>query len=155
MKAILSLLIMFCAFNVGAQNMSKDVVFEPDFLVIKTQSGGIHKFNIEIAKTPQQLEYGLMFRQSMAEDAGMLFLFDRERVVSMWMKNTYIPLDIIFIDRNGLVKKIRKNNKALSLKSINSSERVFAVFEINAKIVDKLSINENDVVLHSAFNNLR
>jgi len=114
-------------------------------LVVKTSDGKEHNFKIEIADDPQEWEMGLMFRKDLAENAGMLFKME-EGVKMFWMKNTYIPLDIIFIDSNGVIKTIHKNAKPESLTPISSNVSVNTVLEINGGMTDTLGIKEGDVV---------
>ena len=84
----------------------------------------------------------------------MLFTFKKPRVVNIWMKDTYIPLDILYIDKNGVIKKIVKNATPGSLKTLSSDISVVAVLEINAMITDSHYIEVDDVVVHPFFNNL-
>ena len=81
-------------------------------LVLKTESGD-HSFNIEVATTDQERALGLMFRRSLPENAGMLFLYDRPQPAAMWMKNTLIPLDMVFIAADGKVHRIEQQHRAL------------------------------------------
>jgi len=115
-------------------------------LVVKTSDGKEHNFKIEIADDPQEWEMGLMFRKDLADNAGMPFKME-EGVKVFWMKNTYLPLDIIFIDSNGVIKTIYKNAKPESLTPISSNVSVNTVLEINGGLTDKLGIKEGDKVL--------
>lgn len=121
-------------------------------LIIETAQGVRHKFNIELAETPEQKTYGLMFRKEMPEDAGMLFPFGQEQVVHMWMKNTFIPLDMIFTDSAGKITRIHKNAVPHSLETIEGGMAA-AVLEINGGIADKLGIMPGDVMKHPVFGN--
>ena len=88
-------------------------------LVLKTDSGD-HNFAIEIATTDQERALGLMFRRSLPENAGMLFLYDRPQPATMWMKNTLIPLDMVFISADGRVHRIEENAEPFSTTLIPS-----------------------------------
>ena len=124
--------------------------FEKGDLSIRTKTG-THKFRIEIARRPDQFTQGLMFRRHLAADAGMLFLYARATRATMWMKNTYIPLDMIFIDRKGKIAGFRERTIPQSLAVISSEKPVSAVLEVNAGTVARLKISIGDQVLHPAF----
>lgn len=121
-----------------------------DKLHIVTQNGRF-TFTVEIADTPDKRSQGLMFRKSMAQDAGMLFTFERDQVASFWMKNTEIPLDMLFIARNGRIADMHRNAQPHSLRSIRSKMPVFAVLEINAGLTSRLGIRVGDRIEHPAF----
>ncbi len=120
-------------------------------LVIETASGERHAFAVEVARTPKQRETGLMYRRSMAPDHGMLFDFGRTMPVAMWMKNTYLPLDMLFIDETGRIVRIARRTVPFSRTIIYSGAPVLAVLEINGGISDRLGISEGDRVLHPLF----
>lgn len=115
---------------------------------IDTPKGPVH-FKAEVATTWPQQEQGLMYRRHMAADAGMLFDFHQPTQMSFWMKNTYLPLDMLFIRADGTVSSIAAKANPLSLKSIPSTEPVQAVLEINAGQAAALGIREGAKV-HSA-----
>ena len=125
--------------------------FEQDSLAIETAKGGRHDFSVELAITPQQQQQGLMFRRDMAPDASMLFVYRPQRVVSMWMRNTLIPLDMLFIADDGRVVKIVERTVPLSLKTISSDRPVRAVLEVNGGTAARLGIMPGDRVLHDTF----
>ena len=125
--------------------------FERDRLAIETAKGARHDFSVELAVTPQQQQQGLMFRRDMAPDASMLFVYKPDRVVSMWMRNTMIPLDMLFIAEDGRVVKIVERTVPLSLKTISSDRPVRAVLEVNGGTVARLGIAPGDRVLHGTF----
>ena len=112
---------------------------------------GTHAFNVELATTPDQQATGLMFRRRMAADAGMLFLYEPGRHVTMWMKNTYIPLDMLFIGPQGRILHIVERTVPLSNELISSKSAVRAVLELNAGTVSRLGISTGDRVRHEAF----
>ena len=99
--------------------------------IINDTGNPIH-YHVEVAKTNEEQAEGLMYRLELKQNGGMLFLFNNEKKASFWMKNTLIPLDIIFINKNGSINKIYKNTIPKSLKRIISKGEVLAVLEINA-----------------------
>ena len=131
-----------------------DTSLNTDLLYIKKSDKSKVSLNVEIADTHYKREKGLMRRQYMPKNNGMLFVFDNKDIVNFWMKDTYIPLDILFITEKGVISKIVKNTTPLSLESISSDVRVIAVLEINAMLSDELLIKENDIVIHPYFNNI-
>lgn len=120
---------------------------------IRTSSGEVHPFKIELALTPQEQAQGLMNRTSMAENAGMLFVFGDEAPRAFWMKNTLIPLDMIFIRKDGTIHHIHENAIPHDLTSVPSEGPVSAVLEINGGLTTKLGIAKGDTVRHVLFGN--
>ena len=120
-------------------------------LSIETESGKKHKFNIELAQTPQEQMRGLMHRTEMAEDAGMLFIFETEREARFWMKNTLIPLDMIFIRADGTIHRIHENAIPHDLTGVPSEGPVKAILELNGGVSTKLGLDKGDKVRHSVF----
>ncbi len=110
-----------------------------------------YKFSIEIAKTERQQRQGLMFRRQLAPDAGMLFVYAAPQVLTMWMKNTYIPLDMLFIAPNGRIVQIVQRTVPGSLQTISSGEAAIAVLEVNGGTVSRLKIKKGDWVKHPTF----
>jgi len=123
----------------------------PDTLSVETADGETHDFTVEIAETPDQRAQGLMFRRQMDADAGMLFLFGRSEERAMWMKNTLIPLDMLFIDETGKIVRIEQRTVPHSLRAIVSGGPVSAVLELNAGTASRLVIKPGDRVRHPAF----
>lgn len=115
-------------------------------ITIKTKNRDID-FNIKIAKSFKERKKGLMFIKTMPENQGMLFNFQTEQKISMWMKNTYIPLDMIFIKKTGQIAHIEKNTTPQSLKNIESKVAVKYVLEINAGLCDKHNIKIGNKVI--------
>jgi uncharacterized membrane protein (UPF0127 family) len=114
---------------------------------LTVQSGtGLHRFTVEVARTPEEQARGLMYRRSLADDRGMVFPYDPPRAVGFWMKNTYIPLDIIFIRPNGRIARIAANTTPLSLEPVSSVEPVSTVLEIRGGRAAELGIREGDLV---------
>lgn len=107
----------------------------------------ITKFYAEVARTPEQMTSGLMNRAEMGDDEAMLFFFESPKEVSMWMKDTVIALDIIFVSDEGKITKIVKNAEPLSVKPISSDFPVKGVLEVKAGICDKLNIGIGDKVI--------
>jgi uncharacterized protein len=107
---------------------------------------GVHVFSVELAVTEQERERGLMFRKQLPEGQGMLFDFKQEQEVSMWMENTYIPLDMIFIRRDGRIWRIAENTEPLSRAIISSGGPVLAVLEVIGGTAKKLGIAPGDRV---------
>lgn len=116
-------------------------------LVIATERGPV-AFTVELAATPQQQARGLQDRRTLATDAGMLFIFDPPRIVSMWMKDTYIPLDMLFIAENAVVIAIAADTTPHSLEVLSPPEPVRGVLELNAGIAARLGIRVGDRVNH-------
>jgi uncharacterized protein len=146
---VLSVALVFLAV-VSAPLAQTPSAFERSTLTIQTESG-LHKFNIELAITPDQLAFGLMYRRSLAADAGMLFDYGRPRKVAMWMKNTLIPLDMVFIDATGRVAHISERAVPQSLRTISSRVSVRAVLELNGGTVAHLKIKKGDRIHHAIF----
>lgn len=109
---------------------------------------GIHDFTVEIADDPVERAEGLMFRENMARDHGMLFDFADEDFRSFWMKNTPLPLDIIFIKADGTVDSIAHNTTPFSTEGIPSYGPVRFVFEVNAGVADEIGLKPGDRLLH-------
>jgi uncharacterized membrane protein (UPF0127 family) len=127
------------------------VIFKHNQIVINTTNGK-RIYNVKIAKSEKQLEHGLMHRAKLAENEGMLFIFPKEQEVTMWMKNTPIPLDMLFIDKQGKVIYIKHNATPESLDHISAGNMpVRAVLELKAGIADKDRINIGDKVNYKAF----
>jgi uncharacterized membrane protein (UPF0127 family) len=125
---------------------------DPSALTIETASGK-QPFTVELASTPDQMALGLMFRQSMPADAGMLFLYPSEQRVEFWMKNTFIPLDMLFIGADGHIKHIAQRTIPLDETPIPSVEEVRAVLEVNGGTVERLGIKTGDMVRSPALGN--
>lgn len=106
-----------------------------------------HQFTVEMAITADEQARGLMFRTELADNAGMLFPFDRPRVASFWMKNTVIPLDIIFVRADGTIESIAAQTEPYSLDSVVSGEPVAAVLEIAGGRAAQLGIKPGDTVV--------
>jgi len=114
---------------------------------------GPHRFNVELAETPAQMTQGLMFRTSLAPDAGMLFDYKQPTAATMWMRNTLIPLDMLFVDAQGRVVNIHERAVPQSLDVIAAAAPVRAVIELNGGTAARLGIQPGDRVIHPMFGN--
>jgi len=123
-------------------------------LKIKTKFSQ-HSFLVEIARTLKEQSFGLMFRKKLSPNSGMLFTYPRVQYVKMWMKNTFIPLDILFISRKGRIVKIVERAIPGSRQIISSDHPIQAVLEVKGGTVSQLKISLGDLVKHSFFNNLK
>ena len=111
-----------------------------------TQGGTVHRFRVEVAETSQQQSRGMMFRTTLAPDRGMLFPFPSARVASFWMRNTLIPLDMIFIRADGTIDRIAENRPPQDDTPTASGGEVAAVLELNGGTAAQLGIDESAVV---------
>ena len=119
-------------------------------LEIATKTG-VHVFAVELADNDAERAKGLMYRKELPEGRGMLFDFERDQDVSFWMKNTYIPLDMIFIRGDGRILRIAENTEPLSTKLVPSGGPVRAVLEVIGGTAAKLGIAPGDKVAHPSF----
>ena len=124
--------------------------FETSTLTI-TSATGDHKFAVELATTPAQQEQGLMYRRSMAPDAGMLFDFGHPTTTAFWMKNTLIPLDMLFVAADGRIVNIHERAVPMSEDLIPSQGQVRAVIELNGGTAARLGIKPGDRVVYPIF----
>ncbi|MGO8065910.1 DUF192 domain-containing protein [Rhizobium leguminosarum] len=125
----------------------EEMRFDKEPLLIQTAAGKMLHFTVEIASTPDQRARGLMFRKTMADDAGMIFDFDQPRRVTMWMENTILPLDMLFADDTGTIRHIKEKAVPYSRDIIDSMVAVKYVVELNAGIVVKLGIKPGDRIV--------
>jgi uncharacterized membrane protein (UPF0127 family) len=130
---------------VGCESSPSSAEAAREALVVTTDSGA-HRFQVEIADDERSRELGLMFRREMPKDAGMLFDFHDEEPVSFWMRNTYIPLDMLFIKADGTIDSIAARATPLSERSIPSKSPVRFVLEINGGLSATLHIVPGDKV---------
>ena len=151
-RKVLQLAGAAAAMLAAAPSLAQVAHFPTGELTIVTASGP-HKFTIELATTPAQLEQGLMFRQSLPADAGMLFDFKAPQPAMMWMKNTLIPLDMLFVDGQGRIVNIHERAVPGSLETIGSGAPVRAVIELNGGTAARLGIKPGDRVLFPIFSN--
>lgn len=137
-----ALLLLVAAFPAAALES-----FQKSKLTIETAGGGKFRFDVELALTPGQQAQGLMYRRTMAADAGMLFIYERVQPASFWMKNTLIPLDMLFIAADGRVVNIHERAVPESLDSVNSDGPVKAILELNGGMAARLGIRPGDRVV--------
>lgn len=116
-------------------------------------ANGVHAFTVEIADEPEEITTGLMNRESMDADAGMLFDFGQPREAAMWMKNTLIPLDMLFMDPQGKVIAIARETVPGSLRTVSPGVPVKSVLELNGGRAAELGIEPGDEVVHPIFGN--
>ena len=114
-------------------------------------AGGPHKFTVEVATTPGQMEQGLMFRRSLAPNAGMIFDYGGPAMAAMWMKNTLIPLDMLFVDQRGHIINIHERAVPGSLDPIAAAAPARAVIELNGGTAARLGIKPGDRVIFPIF----
>jgi uncharacterized membrane protein (UPF0127 family) len=143
-RAALAALVIFSFFIMPSA--FGDVLFKPASLKIETKSGPV-LLNVEVADTEAKREQGLMFRRSLSDDHGMIFLFDGEHEITMWMKNTYIPLDMVFIGNDWRIGHIAYGAEPFSTDVISSMRPASRVLEIGAGQAKKLGVSVGDRVL--------
>ena len=140
-SAVATLLVLFLSQAVAQTS------FEREDLLIQTKSGKVHNFTVELALTTEQRSQGLMHRESMPKDHGMLFDFGETRPVSMWMRNTPLPLDMLFIQRDGTISHIHRKAVPFSEAIIDSRGPVHFVLELNGGRAAALGIEAGDRVM--------
>ncbi|WP_246479479.1 DUF192 domain-containing protein [Kaustia mangrovi] len=151
--AILAALLVVTAVLANAQRAHAGE--GPEAMTVETvtveTAQGRFAFEAEIARTSEQQAKGLMFRRELGETAGMLFDFGVEREVMMWMRNTYIPLDMVFIKPDGTVHRIAENTTPFSERIIPSGGPVSAVLEVRAGTAERIGLEPGDRVRHRIF----
>ncbi|MCC5795353.1 MAG: DUF192 domain-containing protein [Chromatiales bacterium] len=113
-------------------------------VVVETGAGLCVRVEVRVAETAEQRRQGLMFVESLSAYSGMLFLFDGEAVLSMWMQNTYVPLDMLFINADRSIASIARDTVPLSTRRISSGDAVAAVLEVNAGFSARKGIREGN-----------
>ncbi|MCW6507569.1 DUF192 domain-containing protein [Lichenifustis flavocetrariae] len=141
---VVAALVFFAACGVGWASPAVE------HLRIETASGS-HNFEVEVMRSRPDLEKGLMFRRQMAADHGMLFDFGQPQDVLMWMKNTYLPLDMVFIDAQGIVINVAHDAVPMTETTIPSNGAALGVLEINAGVANKIGLKTGDTVKASIF----
>ncbi|MDX2113757.1 MAG: DUF192 domain-containing protein [Alphaproteobacteria bacterium] len=137
--------------NDSAHALAAYPALETQPLTILGENGQSFVFKIEIASEPQEQSRGLMHRKTMSPDAGMLFVWDSERPVNMWMKNTHLSLDMLFIDAQGIIVHIAPRTTPLSEAIIDSKQPVSAVLELLGGTTEKHAIKVGNRVIHPHF----
>ena len=144
MRSILIGICLFWAGQTMAETCAKDrVTLRGDW--------GQAAFTVEIADTPQARALGLMHRQQMARRAGMLFIYEAPQTASFWMKNTLIPLDMLFADKTGRITRVHHRAIPGDLSMIDGGTQVYAVLEINGGLANNYGITAGSVMRHPAF----
>jgi len=123
-----------------------DDIFNSGSLVIEASGTACYEFDVYLALTPEQQRRGLMHVKRLPEFTGMLFVYRSENLRSMWMKNTFIPLDMLFIRGDGTISSIAEMTEPLSLQTISSDEPVTYVLELNGGVTAELGIDTDSVV---------
>jgi uncharacterized membrane protein (UPF0127 family) len=116
-------------------------------IVIEANEHACLSFDVFVAETDAQKQRGLMFVRDLPQRTGMLFIYKESAIHSMWMKNTFIPLDIAFIRGDGRVANVAGNTEPLSLRAIRSTEAVSYVLELNAGVADRLFIKPGSLLV--------
>jgi uncharacterized membrane protein (UPF0127 family) len=143
----LQLMAAACQSQGGEPQLQRSVAgLEQVPLTVTTAAGKVHRFTVEVARTQEEQAQGLMNRQSVAPDAGMIFPMNPPRAASFWMKNTLVPLDIIFVRPDGTIVRIEENTVPLSLEPVVSTEPVGAVLELAGGRSAELGIKAGDRV---------
>lgn len=130
-----------------------DERFAHDTLVIEADDGKRHYFRVYLATRFEQQRRGLMFVRKLPDDVGMLFVYEDSAVHSMWMKNTYIPLDIVFATRDGAVATVIRDTTPLSLESLSSQVPVTYVLELKSGTTRRLNIGKNSKLIWTGADN--
>jgi|SRR5271165_655404 len=151
-RALLPILVSFLTGLSGFSTGADLQQFPTSELTIISATGP-HRFKVELAETPAQMTQGLMFRTSLAPDAGMLFDYKQPTAATMWMRNTLIPLDMLFVDAQGRIVNIHQRAVPQSLDVIAATAPVRAVIELNGGTVSQLGIEPGDRVIHPIFGN--
>lgn len=128
-------------------NTDLDAAFEREVLIIEASAHACYRFDIYLARNDYQRARGLMHVRQLPASTGMLFVYERENFASMWMKNTYISLDILFARADGRISSIARNTEPQSLRSIASIEPVRYVLELNAGTAERLFIDGDSRLL--------
>ena len=139
---------------VSAQGRPLVQDFPQSSLIIDTSDDTCVHFEIFVASERNAQARGLMFVREMPDDVGMLFIHPSERMISMWMKNTLIPLDMVFMDSSGVVTHIAENTVPGSLDTISSMQPALSILEINGGLAARLGIRPGDLVRHPFFGSL-
>ena len=153
-KAFFAELVICCALLAplasGSVASAANMAPNSGTLIIETAEAR-HLFTVELASTPASRARGLMYRRTLKEGTGMLFDFVKNQQVTMWMKNTYVSLDMLFINSEGRIINIARNTIPHSLKHISSDGPVQAVLEIAGGHAEKLKIKAGDFIRHNIF----
>jgi uncharacterized membrane protein (UPF0127 family) len=152
-SAASTLLALISVLMIGVAAAEAPVALDRDPLTIVAASGERFQFEVEVARTPAERARGLMFRESLADDKGMLFDFGDPQTVAMWMRNTLIPLDILFVRSDGRISSIARDAEPLSDRVMESAEPVRAVLELTGGLTAERGIEPGDRIVHPIFQN--
>lgn len=145
---------VFLAACSGATAAPPPLNWEKGTLTVETRSG-VHEFDVEIADEPDERERGLMYRTEMAPDAGMIFEYNAPQVITIWMKNTVLPLDIVYVNELGIVTSVAPDAVPYSLDIISSKTAVVAAIEFNAGTAMRIGLAPGDTVRSPFFHNVK
>jgi hypothetical protein len=149
-RRLIALALCVLALGLARPGAAGEAACSRDRLVVHGADGPV-AFRVELALTPEEQARGLMFRPSLPREAGMLFVYDPPRKARFWMKNTMIPLDMIFIDETGRIESIAERTTPYSLSTHESEGPVRGILEINGGLSDALGIAPGAQVVHPAF----
>jgi uncharacterized membrane protein (UPF0127 family) len=144
---ILLAVTLLLASAVAVADDGLDERFGKDVLLVVASRHACYRFDIYLALTNEQRARGLMFVRDMPIMTGMLFVYEGEQIVSMWMKNTYLPLDMVFARADGTVASVARRTEPLSLRSVASTEPVKYVLELNSGTARRLHIDEDSLLV--------
>lgn len=144
------LLVLAFVAMMGPESARSEMKMRRDTLILHTASGA-HRISIEVPESDREKSYGLMFRRSIGDDEGMLFPYPTAHEITMWMRNTYISLDMIFIRADGIVHRIETDTEPLSERVIASEGDVTGVLEMKAGSARRLGLKPGDRVEHAHF----
>lgn len=154
MRALLALTGIVLTACSGASAAPQPLDWEKGTLTVETRSG-VYEFDVEIADEPDERERGLMYRTDMAADAGMIFEYDTPQIINIWMKNTVLPLDIVYVNERGVVTQVAPNSVPYSLELIPSETPVVAAIEFNAGTAARIGLLPGDTVRSPFFHNVK
>lgn len=140
--------IAFALSLVAALAVAQIVGFSTSELTIETRAGASHRFKVELALTPEQQRQGLMFRPAIAPDEGMLFVYPVDQPLAMWMRNTLVSLDILFLKADGTIINIHPRATPHSTATLPSDGPARGALELAAGTAERLSIRPGDRVVH-------
>ena len=140
-RALLLTFLFVCNATSAIENDELDAAFAKDVLIISASAHACYRFDIYLAVEPEQTRRGLMFVRELPLMTGMLFVYDSDDYYAMWMKNTLIPLDMVFVHSNGRVSSVIRNTEPQSLKSRGATEPIRYVLELNAGVSERFAID--------------
>tara|TARA_B100001109_G_scaffold192201_1_gene158798 strand:- start:243 stop:662 length:420 start_codon:yes stop_codon:yes gene_type:complete len=135
-------MLLYSCLSLGSDEL--DSAFKRRSIMISSSNQSCNHFVVWLAETRNQQTRGLMYVKSLPKNTGMLFIYPNSNIRAMWMKNTFISLDMIFIDENGIVSSIEKNTEPQSLKTIRSEKPIKYVLELAGGKADQIKLIEGD-----------